>query len=486
MISSAPTTATTKTATIVPAAGTQPNSNKLMRVLMFTLTISMMTGIMFNIALPKISEQFSLSLSQVSWLSSAYILIYAIGAVTYGKLADRYTLKSIVTFGLLLFAAGSLIGLASQTFAMALIGRCLQAAGAAVIPAIAMIIPLRYFAPERRGAALGMTAVGLAFGNALGPVVAALIISTVHWRWLFAVPLLVLAVLPLYRRYLREEQPGSGGSFDWLGGILLAAAIALLLMSVSKGLWLALGALLALALFLVRINKAAEPFIAPRLFRNAKYTLGLTISFLVNGTCCSLYVLSPLLFANVHKLPSIWIGFMMIPAAAAAAIFGRKGGKLADAKGNSFVAYLAAGLLVSCFLLLSTFTGSSPLLIAGFLILGNVGQSFLVIAVSNSVSRTLQAEQVGVGMGMLAMINFIAQGIAIGLYSKAVDLGSFSSWNPLYRYSSGFIFSNISLVLAGLAFVIWVVFYIVFGRVREGDKTKRAAGAPGTARSVST
>lgn len=122
------------------------NSNKLMRVLMFTLTISMMTGIMFNIALPKISEQFSLSLSQVSWLSSAYILIYAIGAVTYGKLADRYTLKSIVTFGLLLFAAGSLLGLASQTFAMALIGRCLQAAGAAVIPAIAMIIPLRYCA----------------------------------------------------------------------------------------------------------------------------------------------------------------------------------------------------------------------------------------------------------------------------------------------------------------------------------------------------
>lgn len=299
-------------------------------------------------------------------------------------------------------------------------------------------------------------------------------------------PLLVLAVLPLYRKYLRDEQPRSAGSFDWLGGVLLAAAIALLLMSVSKGLWLALGALLALALFLVRINKAEEPFIAPKLFRNAKYTLGLTISFLVNGTCCSLYVLSPLLLANVHKLPSVWIGFMMIPAAAAAAIFGRKGGKLADSKGNSFVAYLAAALLVSCFLLLSTFTGGSPLLIAGFLILGNVGQSFLVIAVSNSVSRTLQAEQVGVGMGMLAMVNFIAQGIAIGVYSKAVDLGSLMGWNPLYRYSSGFVFSNISFVLAGLSFVIWVVFYFVFGRVRGVDKAIHASTAQGPSSSVST
>lgn len=475
MISSMPNIA----ADLVPQ---QAIHHKLMRVLMFTLSISMMTGVMFNIALPKISEQFSLSLSQVSWLSSAYILIYAIGSVTYGKLADRYTLKSIVTFGLLVFAAGSLIGLTSQTFAMALAGRCLQAAGAAVIPAISMIIPLRYFAPERRGAALGMTAVGLAFGNALGPVVAAFIVSTVHWRWLFAVPLLVLAVLPLYRAYLKEEKPVASGTFDWLGGMLLAVTIALLLLSVTNGLWLFLGALLALGLFIARISKAKEPFIAPKLLCNTKYTLGLTISFLANGTCCSLYVLSPLLLADIQKLPSIWIGFMMVPAAAAAAIFGRKGGKLADAKGNSFVAYLAAGLLVSCFMLLSTFTGGSPLLIAAFLILGNVGQSFLVIAVSNSVSRTLQVEQAGVGMGMLAMVNFIAQGIAIGVYSKAVDLGSLgiASWNPLYRYATGSIFSNISLVLAALQLVIWVVFYFTFGRGRGLNKVTHNANVQST------
>ncbi|MDD9266882.1 MFS transporter [Paenibacillus sp. GCM10023248] len=465
------------------------NSKQLMRVLMFTLTISMMTGIMFNIALPKISEQFSLSLSQVSWLSSAYILIYAVGAVTYGKLADRYPLRSLVTFGLLLFGAGSLLGLASQSFAMALAGRCLQAAGAAVIPAIAMIIPLRYFAPERRGAALGLTAVGLAFGNALGPVVAAAIVSVFHWRWLFAVPLLVMAVLPLYRKYLKDEQrPVIAGTFDWIGGGLLAITIAMLLLSVSEGAWLLLGGALGLGLFVARVCSAKDPFIAPQLFRHGKYTLGLSISFLVNGTCCSLYVLSPLLLTHVQQLPSIWIGFAMVPAAAAAAIFGRKGGKLADIRGNSFVAYTASGLLFGCFVLLSTFTGSSPLVIAALLILGNVGQSFMVIAVSNSVSRTLPPEQAGVGMGMLAMVNFIAQGIAIGLYSKAVDLGAggMPSWNPLYRDAVGSVFSNISLVLAGLAAIICVVFYFTFDGRREGTRGHLAnAQAQNPARSAS-
>lgn len=52
-------------------------------------------------------------------------------------------------------------------------------------------------------------------------------------------------------------------------------------------------------------------------------------------------------------------------------------------------------------------------------------------------------------------------------------------WNPLYRYSSGFVFSNISFVLAGLSFVIWVVFYFVFGRVRGVDKAIHASTAQG-------
>ncbi|KRF07231.1 antiporter [Paenibacillus sp. Soil766] len=441
-------------------------ADKLMRVLMFTMTFSMMSGVMFNIALPTISKEFALTIAQVSWLSSAYIMIYAIGAVTYGKLADRYRLKDLVTFGLVLFALGSLIGLSSQTFGMALVGRCLQAAGAAVIPAIAMIIPLRYFAPERRGAALGMTAVGLAFGNALGPVIAALIISTLHWRWLFAVSLVVLAALPFYHKYLGNERPVGSSKFDWIGGGLLGITIALLLLSVTNGVWLLLGAMIVLGLFMVRIRTAGEPFIAPKLFQNRKYTLGLTLSFLISGSCCSLYVLSPLLLTDVQQLPSVWIGFALIPAAVASALFGRKGGKLADAKGNSYVAYIASSLLLACFLLLATFTGSSPLFIALFLLLGNVGQSFIVIAVNNSVSRTLPADQVGVGMGMLSMANFIGQGIAIGLYSKAVDLGStsMSSWNPLFGHGSGVIFSNIYVVLAGSQLLILGIYYGSFGR----------------------
>ena len=109
---------------------------KLLYVLMATLALSAMSVQMFNLVLPLIREQFAVTNAQVSWVTSAYTLIYGIGTVVYGKLADRYRLKNLLTFGLTVFAAGSLIGLAAQSFGMVLAGRCIQAVGAATIPAV--------------------------------------------------------------------------------------------------------------------------------------------------------------------------------------------------------------------------------------------------------------------------------------------------------------------------------------------------------------
>ncbi|QMV41426.1 MFS transporter [Cohnella cholangitidis] len=423
----------------------------LMRLMMFTVMLSSMSALMFNVVLPQISEEFHLTLAQVSWLSSAYTLIYAFGTVTYGKLADRFQLKSLLTFGLTLFAAGSLIGLVSQTFWLALLGRCLQSAGAAAIPAIALIIPVRYFSPEKRGSALSMTAVGIGLGSALAPVISAIVVSFADWRWLFLPSLFILLLLPFYRKYLEHEPKEAPRKFDWLGGGLLAASITLLLLGVTNRTWLYLVlGLAALILFVVRIRYAREAFIQPRLFRNLKYSIALTFAFLISGIGVSLYFLTPVLLSEVYHLDSSWIGFAMVPAAAASAILGRKGGKLADRKGNSYLYSVASASLIACFALLAVFTGISPAWIAFFLMFGNVGQSFMQIAMSNSVSGSLPKDQVGVGMGLFSMVSFIAQGIAAGVYGIVSEQGTATNWLPVHTDPGSSLFSNIYVVLAVL------------------------------------
>lgn len=116
------------------------------------------------------------------------MLIYAVGSVIYGKLADICKLKNLMTFGLILFSFGSLFGLASEAYWMVLLSRILQAMGASVIPATSMIISIRYFPRAMRGRTIGSIAVGLALGFALGLVVAASLFSVADWKSLFLIP----------------------------------------------------------------------------------------------------------------------------------------------------------------------------------------------------------------------------------------------------------------------------------------------------------
>lgn len=453
--------------------GTRPDmqqqaGEKLIRILAFTMILSSMSATMFNIVLQEMRAEFHLTLSQVSWVTAVYMLIYAVGSVIYGKLADTYKLKNLISFGLTLFFLGSIVGVAANAYWMVLLARILQSAGASVIPATAMIIPIRYFPQERRGRALGITATGLALGNALGPVVSALIVSVLHWRWLFCVPLLILFTMPFYRKYLDNEQ-GKGGTIDWIGGGLLASTVALLLLAVTIGGW-ELGALSAILflLFIVRIRSVQEPFVQPRLFANRRYSLGLMMAVFMMGIGFSLPFLTPQLLSEVNHLSPGLVGFTMVPAAVISAFLGRTGGKMADRKGNSFLFYTASALLVACFLLFSSFAGLSPAIAAAILVLGNVGQMFMQIAMSNSISRSLPKEQTGVGMGLFSMLNFLAGAVSMGIYSKLVDQGASVHWNPLNMTAASTVYSNIYIVLAVAHIGLLLFFRYLFNQEKRG------------------
>lgn len=450
---------------------------KLLRVMLVTLMLSSMSAMMFNIVLPQLSLEFNLSLAQVSWMSAAYSLIYAVGTVTYGKLSDRFKLKNILTFGLLVFAAGSIIGLFSQSFGMALMARCLQSVGAASIPAVAMLIPIRYISQERRGAALGMAAAGLALGSALGPVLSALMTSFADWRWLFSFPIALLALIPFYRAYLPDDR-GVKTAFDWLGGILLGAAAGLVLFGFTNVSWLSLGlGLIFLILFIWRIRSTPEPFIRPELFRNRKYSFMIIIAVLVNGIGISFYFLTPVLLSRVQELPPYWIGMVMVPAAIVSAILGRKAGKLADRRGNAFLYTIASSLIMVCFVLLSSFAAAPGWWIAAILVLGNVGQSFMMITMSNTVSRTLPKEQAGVGMGLFSMCGFITHGMASGLFGIVAEWKAAASINPIHQDSGSAVFSNLYLVLALLHIGVLVFYLAQFGSRRQ---LQTMAASPGS------
>lgn len=444
------------------AISREQQANKLLRVLVFTLIISVMNASMFNVALPVIRAEFGLTPSQVSWMLTGYMIVYAIGSVTFGKLADKYRLKDLLTYGLIAFALGSIIGLSASEFWMVIADRLFQAAGASVIPATAMIVPVRYFAPEKRGRALGTTAVGLSLGAALGPIVSGVVSGLVSWRYLFALSILAIFVLPFFRKYL-DDETGSARKIDYIGGLTLAGTVASLLLAITQGslLLCGLGALLFI-LFTIRVRNAAEPFVQPAIFRNKSYTLGLGIAFVLTGLNFGIPFMAPQFLAQLNHLTPLAVGFVLFPSAICAALLGRLGGKLADEKGNPRLFAIAAAMILLCFIVLSSVVGMSPLWIAGFMIFGTVGQSFIQIAMSNTISRTLSKEQTGVGMGLYAMLNFIAGATATSLIGKSLDAGTASFRINPFAPGEALLYSNILVFLAVLIVAVAIVYFAQF------------------------
>ncbi|WP_438433901.1 MFS transporter [Gorillibacterium sp. sgz500922] len=431
------------------------DEDKLLAVMRFTLMISVLNGSVFNLVLPEIAREFRLPPSQVSWMASGYMLVYAVGSVVYGKLADRYRLKGLLTFGLLFFAAGSSLGAFARGFGMIVAARVLQAAGSSVVPAAAMLVPVRWFPPERRGRALASNAVGIALGNAAGPVAAALIAGPAGWRWLFPLALLGLAALPFLRRLLAAEPARSGPRTDWLGAALLTGAAACLLLAVTRSAWplAALGAALA-ALFVLRIRTASAPFVDPALFAARRYSLGLAVAFAANAVGFSLPFLMPQLLAKVNGLSSARVGWVMLPGALASVLLGRRGGRFADRHGNAALLRLAASLQAACCLLLSTFAGASSVATGAIYAIGYLGQTLMLVALSGTVAAALPPEQAGVGMGLFSMLNFLSSAATATLIGKLLDRQPSRALNPFQTNPAAYGFSNL---LAGELAVIALI-----------------------------
>jgi DHA2 family metal-tetracycline-proton antiporter-like MFS transporter len=237
-----------------------------------------------------------------------------------------------------------------------------------------------------------------------------------------------------------------------------------------------------LALFLLRVRTAAEPFVQPAIFRNKSYTLGLVVAFVLTGLNFGLPFMAPPFLA---ALP-LAVGFVLFPSAICAALLGRRGGKLADDKGNRFLFAIAASLILLSFVMLSSVVGLSPAWIGFFMIFGTVGQSFIQIAMSNTISRTLAKEQTGVGMGLFAMLNFIAGATATTLIGKALDAGTSTLRLNPFPPGEALLYSNIFVVLGALIIVVSIVYFAQFRTaasasvtVSPGTGTGAGAGAAG-------
>jgi len=437
-----------------------PTSGRLVHALSFVLFFTVMNATMFNVALPSIAADFGLRSSAVSWVATIYSVLYALGSLLFGKLADRLPLKRLITVGLLLFASGSAVGVFADSYPMLLAARVIQAAGASCVPALIMLIPIRFYPPESRGRVMGTIASTLAFSAGIGPIVGGFITGRFHWSGMFLISLLAPVALPMIRRALPDEPVREGGQVDWIGAGLLGAAVTMIMLSVTQwNGWFLAGAVLLAAWFAVRSLRVAHPFVRLSLFRNTDYACGLAVSFATLFAVFGLFMAMPLMLGdpNGHGLGAQAIGFVLFPGAMSAALLGRFGGGLVDRRGSRFTLFIALGFIGSGMLALSVLSAVDARLVAAILPLINAPFTFVQAAMAKSVSSTLPREESGVGMGVYNLLNFMAGAISGSIVSKMIefDLSGLNVLALVRPSTYGAIFMLLALLIALTGLLAW-------------------------------
>ena len=416
-----------------------------------TVWLVVMNTTMFNVALPSVLRELSLSSSTASWIVSGYSIVFAIATLTYSRLSDFIPIKRLLTIGLSLLAISSIIGFISSNFYMLLAARLLQAGGAGAVPGLAMVLAGRYIPISRRGKAMAFISSAASLGFGLGPVIGGLITQYLGWHYLFMVTGFVLLLLPVFRRLLPYEEVQKG-KFDILGSILIGLGVTGLLLYLSSfSLPILIGSILILGWLWWHIHRIPMPFIQPALLKNRQFTKLLFIGFGAFVTHFSSLFLMPIMLSVLFEKEPATIGLLIFPGAILSAIAAQFIGRLIDRFGNMPLILFGEGFLIVATVAFAFFGGLSEYAILFTYMFMSTGFSALTSSISNEISRILDKKQLGAGMGIAQLVQFFGGAFGVALTGLLLVWQSGISVDAAYRN----IFIGLTVLLSATLAVFW-------------------------------
>jgi DHA2 family metal-tetracycline-proton antiporter-like MFS transporter len=439
---------------------------RLVPWIVYIIFFAVLNETVFNVSTPNIASQFKLNPSQVSWIITIFIIFFGMGSVIYGKLSDAFSIKKLITFGILMYSISSIIGFVfHNSYPIVIISRAAQGAGASAIPALVMIIIARYYSKEQRGKLFGVITSVVSFAIGIGPVLGGYISGTYHWSYLFVIPVFSLVALPFIHRILPNEE-SSGGKLDIPGTILMGIAVSSLILYLTENHWFYVPVFfVSIIWFIFHIRRVKDPFVEPALFTNRLYRNGLIIGFLIFSTVMGMMFVLPLMLDELYHLNTQTIGLIMFPGAFSAVIFGTVAGNLTVKKGSHFVVYLGLGLITLSLFLQASVIGLWVWFIGMALIIQYIGFSFLQTALIESVTNILPNKQMGVGMGFYNLITFVSGAIGTALVSRAMESSILKiAVHPLISSPNAYLYSNIMLIFTLIVIVSTLLYVFSFGR----------------------
>jgi EmrB/QacA subfamily drug resistance transporter len=292
-----------------------------------------------NVSIATVAKDLDTTITGIQSAIVLYTLVMAMLMVTGGKIGSMIGRKRAFTIGLVIYCSGSFTTAVAPNLPVLLLGwSLLEGIGAALImPAIVALVAGN-FPPEGRPRAYGLVGAAGAIAIAVGPLIGGLATTYASWRWVFAGEVIIGAGIVLLSRRMADTPVEKRSHLDILGSVLWALGMGLVVLGVlfssewglirpkedgpsilglSPVVWLILGGLLTLRLFMGHIRRldaaGAEPLITPALFRNRQMTGGLVMFFFQFVVMMGIFFVIPLYLSVALGLSAIDTGLRITP-----------------------------------------------------------------------------------------------------------------------------------------------------------------------------
>jgi EmrB/QacA subfamily drug resistance transporter len=347
--------------------------------------MSMLDTTSVNVALHDLAGDFGVSVTEVHWVASAYLLALAVAIPLSGWASARFGGRRVWMTSVSIFLTGSILAGISWSLGSLIAFRILQGFGGGMILPVGMAMLVGAAGTGRVGRALGILGIAQLLGPVLGPVLGGLLVQDGGWRWIFYVnvPIGALALV-LAARHLPTHPPDRSDRLDLRGFALLAPGLAGLvygLASISNGgaagvraFVPMLAGIALVAAFVIHALRVSNPLIDVRLFGRRAYAATAGTALCLGMNLFGAMFLLPLYYQSVRGQGALDAGLLIAPQGIGAAMMMPFSGRATDRFGPGRVVPLGLALLLLGTLPFAFADASTPYpLLAGALVLRGLG-----------------------------------------------------------------------------------------------------------------
>jgi EmrB/QacA subfamily drug resistance transporter len=368
-----------------------------------------------NVTLPLLSTVFQVDIPTIGWIAIAYQLASTSTLGTFGRMTDVFGRRSIYLAGFAVFVLGSaLCGLASSALTLILF-RVIQGFGSAMLVANSMALVTSVFPSHKRGTAIAFLETSVSAAFTIAPTLGGLLQSWLGWRSIFYVniPIGLMGFLLAYAIIADPPREAVRRPLDLPGAIFLSAALTGLLLTLTRGVgdnpsalafrWLALPALVFLAVFVIVESRTADPTIDLGLFRGRVFAGANAAKVFAYSAMSSVTFLMPFYLERALGFSATQTGLGMTALPVALAAGSMIGGPLSDRFGSHVLAPIGMIIASAGAVVLTRITPAMgyPAAMAAMLLVG-LGMGLFIVPNDSAIMGAAPRDKLGVASGILA------------------------------------------------------------------------------------